>query len=122
LDPNYRLISRHSLRDNTVDAALKTLNKLKLLLPTWTDWIAITSDGWTDQAQNPYLCVTAHFFNKQSQKLESRILGAVYSPEGHTAEEIEAKIQVIIEILILNSRKFLTNSLIQNLQKFKLVQ
>ena len=94
LDPLWTPPCRQTFTDLIVRSTVEMTTKLESLLSTQTNTMAITSDGWSDSAQNSYLSITAHFFDKTSLTLQNRTLGMIYCPESHTATVIEKKIRV----------------------------
>jgi len=84
-DVTRELPDRTSLARHVPDLVEKTKNDVKSLLAT-SEYIALTSDGWTDDFRKvSYVTVTAHFFDNNLH-LQSCILDTGSVDERKTAE------------------------------------
>lgn len=91
LDPTYKIPSKSTLRDNHLPALYEDIKIL-----------SITCDLWTSRANDSYLTVTAHFFDKEFT-YRNAVLSTVHIPQAHTAENLATSLnQVFIHWDIKN--------------------
>lgn len=57
---------------------------------------ALTMDAWSSITTSPFLVITVHFINR-SMQLVSRCLQCVYVPEDHTAINIAARVEEVLQ-------------------------
>ena len=70
--PGYKLPARKTISKTLIPEMVKEeTKKLKLIINS-TDYIAITSDGWTSNSATPFLDVTIHFI--ADKKLQAKLL------------------------------------------------
>ena len=87
---------------NTVTRNLKRLKRvhLKNLVRRLKEvqFLAITTDFWTDHKSMSYVCITGHFFDEHSD-LKSRVL--VFAPfrDRHTSDNISSELELHLKNL-----------------------
>jgi uncharacterized protein YchJ len=88
--------------------ALNIRIKLASLIQNSTQTIALTTDGWTDNANHRFLSLTAHFIDVD-WKLQSRCLDIIELDEAHTGEVIEEIIKERLQHYIVHDKKIIIN-------------
>ena len=74
LNPDFKVISRNTLKSDIMRAYKEEKEKLKKLISSHEGRVAITSDMWTSTPQKKgYMAVTAHFIDDDST-LQSRLI------------------------------------------------
>jgi hypothetical protein len=86
---NYSPPDRRQLTVLLDKFALEVRSKLAHLIQDTTETIALTADGWTDDAGHQFIGVTGHFIDPEWQ-LHSRCLDVIQINESHTGEAIES--------------------------------
>ncbi|XVF50351.1 hypothetical protein PTKIN_Ptkin04bG0090300 [Pterospermum kingtungense] len=69
-------------------------DKLKLLLKETHGKICLTSDLWTSITTNGFICLTAHFVDKD-WKLQKRILNFSYMPPPYNGVSLSEKVYAL---------------------------
>lgn len=94
LEPGYKVPSRYTLSNTFLDAQyLEVKNRLKEELQS-TNFISITTDGWTSRATTSYQAVTAHYI--LNWELKSALIGCFECHEQHTAEYIKNELCTLL--------------------------
>ena len=60
------------------------------------DMVAITFDHWSSRNNDPFICITAHYINRDFV-LRKLTLGLLHHPERHTAERIAHYLDTMVE-------------------------
>lgn len=96
LNPNYSLPSRKTLSNSLLpELYLKIHASVKEALCR-TEYVAITTDGWTSINNDSYQAVTVHFIDENS-KLKAFLLDCHYMEARHTAENLRAEIEKVLD-------------------------
>jgi hypothetical protein len=64
LHPDAPLISRNTLKADLKNVHMREKQKVKFMLNDCLGWICLTSDLWTFLTTDEYMCLTAHFIDK----------------------------------------------------------
>lgn len=103
LNPSYCLPGRKSVTDTHVSRLYQeTLQFFKTYVAD-ADFAALTVDCWSSKAKTPYITATAHFFDKELN-IVSGCLACTEMMEDHTAENIAARLELIIGEYDLNGK------------------
>lgn len=81
------------------EAAVQVRGKLRKQMLEWSTTIALTTDGWTDDAHHTFVSVTAHFLDS-TFKLHSRCLDLIHLQESHTGEAVQQCIQNAVNYFV----------------------
>lgn len=96
LNPNFKLISRNTLRSDIMKMFASEKARLRKIFEDNAGRIAITTDMWTASHQKKgYMAVTAHFIDQQ-WNLYNKIVRFAYVPSPHTTEVLA---EVLLETL-----------------------
>ncbi|XP_059436041.1 zinc finger BED domain-containing protein RICESLEEPER 2-like [Corylus avellana] len=82
LRPDVPFISRNTGKADLVKMYLREKQRVKSMLNDCPGRICLTSDLWTSLATNGYICLTAHFINKD-WVLTKRVLNFSFMPPPH---------------------------------------
>ena len=63
--PGYKLPAPKTLRNKIIPDMVKEGKAILKEELKGTDWIAITSDGWTDNSMTPFIAVTTHYITEE---------------------------------------------------------
>ena len=88
LEPGYKLINRKYLTQHYLpDLYAKTKVTAKDLIQRETQFVSLTTDGWTSSANESYIAITAHYVNN-CWELKSILLECCHLELNHTAENL----------------------------------
>jgi len=90
LHPDIQLVSRNTAKADAIKLYHKEKLRLKRLLENVPGRVSFTSDAWTSLTSDGYICLTAHFIDKD-WKLQKRILNFSYMPPPHTGIALSKK-------------------------------
>ena len=88
LDPQYRVLSRTSLKDKVIPEMYEETRQKLLKDLNEITGAGVTTDGWTSIATKGYVTVTVHYINKE-WILKSAVLETKELPGSHTAEHLK---------------------------------
>ncbi|XP_024031091.1 zinc finger BED domain-containing protein RICESLEEPER 2-like [Morus notabilis] len=91
LYPDVELVSRNTAKIDSLKLYAREKLKIKNMLDACPGRISLTSDLWTSLTTDGYLCLTAHFLDK-NWKLHKRILNFCLMPPPHTGIALSEKI------------------------------
>ena len=87
--------SRNTAKADVLKLFGKEKHKLSTLLQSCPGRICLTSDLWTSIVTDGYLCLTAHFIDKD-WVLQKRILNFCYMPPPHSGIALAEKIYSLL--------------------------
>jgi hypothetical protein len=82
LHPDAPLISRNTLKADLKNLHMREKQKVKFMLNDCPDRICLTSDLWTSLTTDRYMCLTAHFIDK-NWVFTKRVLNFSFMPPPH---------------------------------------
>jgi hypothetical protein len=82
LHPDAPLISRNTLKADLKNLHMREKQKVKVMLNGCPGRICLTSDLWTSLTTDGYMCLTAHFIDK-NWVLTKRVLNFSFMPPPH---------------------------------------
>lgn len=88
LDSKFKCPSRNYFTQTAIPDKYASLKASVSLNLKEIPFISITTDGWTSAAKDPYLSLTAHYITKDWE-LRANCLSTMFTPESHTAENIQ---------------------------------
>ena len=88
LDPQYRVLSRTSLKDKVIPEMYEETRQKLLKNLNEITGAAVTTDGWTSIATKGYVTVTVHYIDNE-WNLRSAVLETKELPGSHTAEHLK---------------------------------
>lgn len=88
MQPTFRVIGRHTVRNDCILTHDEMKDKLKLELKSLDSRICLTSDMWTSVQKLGYMCVTAHYIDANFI-LKKKIISFKDVKYPHTKEGIE---------------------------------
>ncbi|XP_024028498.1 zinc finger BED domain-containing protein RICESLEEPER 2-like [Morus notabilis] len=91
LYPDVELVSRNTAKADSLKLYAREKMKIKNMLDACPGRISLTSDLWTSLTTYGYLCLTAHFLDK-NWKLHKRIISFCLMPPPHTGIALSEKI------------------------------
>ena len=89
--PSVELVSRNIAKADTLKLYKREKVKVRNMLQTCPGRISLTSDLWTSLTTDGYLCLTAHYIDK-NWKLHKKILNFCFMPPPHTGIALSEKI------------------------------
>ncbi|XP_024030779.1 zinc finger BED domain-containing protein RICESLEEPER 2-like [Morus notabilis] len=95
LYPDVELISRNTAKAICLKMYEKEKAKIKNMVIACPGRISLTSDLWSSLTSDGYLCLTAHFVDK-NWKLQKRILNFCNMPPPHTGIALSEKIYSLL--------------------------
>lgn len=95
LYPDVELISRNTAKAICLKMYEKEKAKIKNMVTACPGRISLTSDLWSSLTSDGYLCLTAHFVDK-NWKLQKRILNFCNMPPPHTGIALSEKIYSLL--------------------------
>lgn len=102
--PEYVLPSRMTVARGCFQLYLKEKEKLKEFLRSSCQRVFVTTDSWTSNQRINYMCLTAHFIDKD-WKLQKRILN--FCPiSSHRGDAIARAIEVCLKSWGLDTKLF----------------
>lgn len=91
LNPDAPSISRNTLVSDITKMYVCEKEKLKQILAGIRNRICLTSDCWTACTSEGYICLTAHFVDRD-WKLKSKLLNFTHMPPPHSGVELARKL------------------------------
>nr|KAJ0197154.1 hypothetical protein LSAT_V11C700368540 [Lactuca sativa] len=79
---NVITITRNTIEEDMLNLFKREKVKLKNLLELFPGMISLTTNLWSSNNTNGFLCVTSHFIDEE-QKLQKRILSFQYMSPPH---------------------------------------
>ncbi|XP_020991198.2 zinc finger BED domain-containing protein RICESLEEPER 2-like [Arachis duranensis] len=95
ISPTLKLPSRNMVKADIVKVHKREAAKLKKILVSIPNKICLTSYLWTSSTNEGFICLTAHFVDK-NWKLQSKILNFCHMPPPHTGYELSSKIFTLL--------------------------
>lgn len=112
LQPNFKLVSRNTVRADVISVYKEEKEKLYKYLDEFDGKISLTTDIWTSDHQNfAYACLTAHYVNEHWE-LKKKILAFKSIPYPHDGETLFRFISDIV--LEWNIDKKLSSIVVDN--------
>jgi hypothetical protein len=93
---NAPLISRNTAKADLVKMYLLEKQKVKSLLNVCLVRISLISDIWTSLKTDGYICLTAHFIDKD-WVLHKRVLSFSFLPPPHSSTSLAEKIDDLLQ-------------------------
>ena len=90
------LISRNTVKADLVTMHMLDKQKVKFLLNVCHGKISLTSNLWTSLTTDRYICLTAHFINK-NWVLSKRMLSFSFMPPPHNDAFLAKKIYNLLQ-------------------------
>lgn len=105
LQPLYRAVSRHTIRNDTLAMFKEWRNHLVNKFIDLKCKVSFTSDIWTGNNNNGFLCLTAHWIDDE-WNIQKRILAFRHIPHPHNGLTIASTIESIIDEYCLRDKVF----------------
>ncbi|XP_059670980.1 zinc finger BED domain-containing protein RICESLEEPER 2-like [Cornus florida] len=86
-EPRFHMISRTTIGKDCIELYLSERNKLKTLFELSASRVCLTTDLWTSIQNLGYICLTAHFIDRD-WKLHKKIINFCVLPTPHRGEAI----------------------------------
>ncbi|CAF1130762.1 unnamed protein product, partial [Brachionus calyciflorus] len=103
--PSYILPCRQTITQNLIPEKYECIKQKLSLELRDLRFVSLTTDCWTSNSNNPYLCVTVHFVNSNFQFV-SRLLCLEYLEQEHKADYLNEKLDSIIKDWNLDEKVF----------------
>ncbi len=97
LNPNVKIPSRKTLKTKVLAKSSKIKSKIIQILSETNSKISLTSDIWTSNCGEPYICVTAHFVNKKYE-LKNILIDFSNIPHPYGGVDIMEKLIYVLKI------------------------
>ena len=91
LHPQLQLVSRNTAKADAFKLYKKEKSKIKSMLEDAPGRISFTSDAWTSLTSDGYVCLTAHFIDK-NWSLQKRVLNFSFMPPPHSGVALSEKL------------------------------
>ena len=91
LRPELHIVSRNTCKADCLRIYNREKSKIKSLLASIPGRICLTSDCWSSLTTDGYICLTAHFIDKD-WNLQKKILNFCYLPPPHSGVALCEKI------------------------------
>jgi len=95
LHPQIQLVSRNTAKADALKLYKKEKLRTKLMLETIPGRISFTSDAWTSLTSDGYVCLTAHFIDK-NWNLQKRVLNFSFMPPPHSGVALSEKLYAFL--------------------------
>ena len=95
LHPQIQSVSRNTAKADALKLYKKEKLRTKLMLETIPGRISFTSDAWTSLTSDGYVCLTAHFIDK-NWNLQKRVLNFSFMPPPHSGVALPEKLYAFL--------------------------
>ena len=95
MEPRYTIPSRSTFRDQIIPAWHKEIKSTIHDDLKQVDAVALTTDGWTSRATEPYNTITAHYV--KDWKLTTKVLQTEKMMGSHTGENLATELDIALE-------------------------
>ena len=95
LYPDVELVSRNTVKADCLKMHQREKTKIKNMVTSCPGRISLTSDLWSSLTTDGYLCLTAHFIDK-NWKLQKRVLNFCNMPPPHNGIALSEKIYSLL--------------------------
>jgi hypothetical protein len=99
------LISRNTAKADLIKMHMLEKQKVKALLNVCPGMISLTSNLWTSLTTDGYICLTAHFIDK-NWVLSKRVLSFSFIPSPHNGASLAEKIHSLLEEWEIDKKVF----------------
>ncbi|KAL5710386.1 Ulp1 peptidase [Ranunculus cassubicifolius] len=87
LQPLFKLVTRNTVKSDILTIFRDEKESLYRFFETFSGRISFTTDLWTSETQDAYLCLTAHYIDND-WNLQKKILNFVMMEGSHSSNEI----------------------------------
>ena len=94
-DPRYTLPGRNYFTKTALPSLYNNLRETIAAELKDTDNYSITMDLWSSRTCEPYLGITCHFIDND-WSMRSRVLETVFTPDDHTAQNLEESLKTCL--------------------------
>ncbi|KAI0530712.1 hypothetical protein KFK09_000260 [Dendrobium nobile] len=105
LRPDLHIVSRNTARQDCKKMFVKEKVQIQSLLSSCKGRVSLTSDLWTSINTDGFICLTAHFIDK-NWRLQKKVINFGFMPPPHDGLALFEKLQLFLNEWKLDSKLF----------------